>query len=37
MDTSVPFNLTIWNSALFLLGLILLALMFAFIKACDKI
>ncbi len=32
-----PFNLAIWLPALFLLGLFVMGLMFAFIAACDKI
>ena len=30
-------DLTIWLPAMFLLGLATLALMFAFVSACDKI
>jgi hypothetical protein len=37
MDTSVPWNLTIYYPAFFLLGLIVMALLIAFIAACDKI
>ena len=37
MDTSVPWNLTVWYPALILLGLLVMALLFAFIAACDKI
>jgi len=37
MDASQPWNLTIWYPVFFLLGLLVMALMFAFIAACDKI
>lgn len=37
MDASAPWNLTIWYPALILLGLLVMALLFAFIAACDKI
>ena len=37
MDASAPLNLTLWLPALFLLGLSVLGLMFAFVAACDKI
>jgi hypothetical protein len=37
MDTSVPWNLMTWNPAFFLLGLLVLALLAAFIWACAKI
>ncbi len=33
MDATVPWNLTIWLPALFLLGLVVMGLMFAFIAA----
>jgi hypothetical protein len=32
-----PWNLQIWLPAFFLLGLVVMGLMFAFIAACDKI
>ncbi len=32
-----PMNLAIWLPALFLLGLVLLGVMFAFIRACEKV
>jgi hypothetical protein len=32
-----PWNLQVWLPAFFLLGLIVMGLMFAFIAACDKI
>ena len=32
-----PFNLAVWLPAIFLLGLATLALMFAFVWACDKV
>jgi hypothetical protein len=37
MDTSIPWNLQIWLPVFFLLGLVVMGLMFAFIAACDKI
>jgi hypothetical protein len=37
MDINHPWNLTVWNPAFFLLGLVVLALVVAFIYACDKI
>jgi hypothetical protein len=37
MDVTKPWDLTVWYPALFLLGLIVMALMIAFVKACDKI
>jgi hypothetical protein len=37
MDVTVPWNLQLWLPVFFLMGLIGMALMFAFIKACDKI
>jgi hypothetical protein len=37
MDTSVPWNLAVWNPAFFVLGLVILVLMVAFIYACEKI
>jgi hypothetical protein len=37
MDTSQPWDLTLWYPALILLGLLVIALLFAFIAACDKI
>ena len=37
MDTSIPWTLTLWYPALFLLGLIVMGVLFAFIAACDKI
>ena len=37
MDTSIPWNLTVWYPVLFFLGLFVMALLFAFIAACDKI
>ncbi len=30
-------NLTLWIPALFILGLVALGLMFAFVVACDKV
>jgi hypothetical protein len=33
----VEFNLTYWMPALFLLGLATMALLFAFVWACDKV
>lgn len=30
-------NLAIWLPALFLLGLVTLALLFAFVKACERV
>ena len=30
-------NLTIWIPAMILLGLLTMGLMFAFVKACDKV
>jgi hypothetical protein len=32
-----PFNLAIWLPALFLLGVVTMALLFAFILGCDKV
>jgi hypothetical protein len=32
-----PFNLAIWLPALFILGLAVMGLMFAFVAACDKV
>ena len=32
-----PFNLTVWLPALFILGLAVLGMMFAFVTACDKV
>ena len=32
-----PMNLATWLPALFLLGLALVGLMFAFVVACDKV
>lgn len=37
MDVTAPLPLQIWLPLLFLLGLLILGLMFAFIVACDKI
>jgi hypothetical protein len=37
MDVTKPWDLVIWAPAFFTLGLIGMALMFAFIRACDKI
>jgi hypothetical protein len=37
MDTLQPWNLALWYPALFLLGLLVMALLFAFVTACDKI
>ena len=37
MDATKPWALTVYYPAFFLLGLIVMALMFAFVKACDKI
>jgi hypothetical protein len=37
MDATIPWNLQIWLPAFFLLGLVVMVLMFAFIAACDKI
>jgi hypothetical protein len=30
-------NLTLWITSLFILGLVALGLMFAFVVACDKV
>jgi hypothetical protein len=32
-----PFNLVIWLPALFLLGLVTMALLFAFVRGCEKV
>jgi hypothetical protein len=32
-----PFDLAVWLPALFLLGLLTMGLMFAFVVACDKV
>jgi hypothetical protein len=32
-----PFNLTVWLPALLALGLAVMGLMFAFVKACEKV
>ena len=32
-----PFDLTVWLPALFLLGVLVMGLMFAFVVACDKV
>jgi hypothetical protein len=32
-----PFNLSVWLPAMFLLGLVTMGLMFAFVAACDKV
>jgi hypothetical protein len=32
-----PFDLGVWLPALFLLGLVTMGLMFAFVVACDKV
>jgi hypothetical protein len=32
-----PFNLTIWLPALFLLGVVMMALLFAFVVGCEKV
>jgi hypothetical protein len=32
-----PFNLVTWLPGLFLLGLLTMGLMFAFVVACDKV
>jgi hypothetical protein len=32
-----PMNLSVWLPSLFALGLAVLALMFAFVQACDRI
>lgn len=32
-----PFDLTVWLPALFLLGIVTMGLMFAFVVACDKV
>jgi hypothetical protein len=37
MELTAPLPLQIWLPLLFLLGLVVLGLMFAFIAACDKI
>ena len=37
MDITKPWDLSVWYPAFFLLGLVILALMVAFIYACSKI
>jgi hypothetical protein len=37
MDVTKPWDLSVFYPAFFLLGLIVMALMIAFVKACDKI
>ncbi len=37
MDATKPWDLSVFYPAFFLLGLIVMALMIAFVKACDKI
>jgi hypothetical protein len=32
-----PFDLAVWLPALFVLGLVTMGLMFAFVVACDKV
>jgi len=32
-----PFNLTVWLPALFFLGLVVLAVLYAFIYACERV
>jgi hypothetical protein len=32
-----PFNLTVWVPGLFLLGVVTLAVLYAFIDACDRV
>jgi hypothetical protein len=32
-----PFDLTVWLPGLFLLGIVTMGLMFAFVAACDKV
>lgn len=37
MDITKPWDLTLWDPAFFVLGLLVLAILVAFIYACDKI
>lgn len=32
-----PFNLAIWLPAVFLLGVVTMALLFAFVRGCEKV
>lgn len=32
-----PFDLNVWLPAMFILGLVTMGLMFAFVAACDKV